>query len=71
MPHRFKVGTVVNYRPGDRMISAPRGSYIIAGHKPALDDQPPEYRIRHHSEDFERVARESELSASESEHGQR
>jgi hypothetical protein len=57
MPHKFKIGAVVNYRPGDRMISAPRGPYIITGHKPALDGRPPEYRIRHDSEDFERVAR--------------
>ena len=62
MPHKFKIGAVVNYRPVDRMISAPRGTYIVTGLKPALDGQPPEYRIRNPSEDFERVAREIELS---------
>jgi hypothetical protein len=62
MPHKFKIGAVVNYRPVDRTISAPRGTYIVTGLKPALDNQPPEYRIRHPSEDFERVAREIELS---------
>jgi hypothetical protein len=34
------------------------------------DGQQPEYRIRHFSEKFERVALENELSAGESEHGQ-
>ena len=71
MPHKFTIGAVVNYRPVDRMISAPRGAYIVTGLKPALDGQPPEYRIRHPGEDFERVAMEGELSASEPEHGQR
>ena len=36
-----------------------------------LEGQKPEYRIKHFSEDFERVALENELSSSESEHGQR
>jgi len=36
-----------------------------------LEGQQPEYRIKHFSEDFERVALENELSASEPEHGQR
>ena len=31
----------------------------------------PQYRIKHLSEEFERVAMEGELSASDSEHGQR
>jgi hypothetical protein len=30
---------------------------------PAMEGQQPEYRIKHFSEDFERVAQESELSA--------
>jgi hypothetical protein len=71
MPHKFKIGAVVNYRPKDRVISAPRGTYIVTALKPPLEGQQPEYRIRHFSEEFERVAMESELSASESEHGQR
>jgi hypothetical protein len=71
MPHKFKIGAVVNYRPKDRVISAPRGTYIVTGLKPPLEGQPLEYRIRHFSEDFERVAMENELSPSESEHGQR
>jgi hypothetical protein len=62
MAHNFKVGDNVSYRPRDRMISAPRGTYSVTGHQPSLDGQPAEYRIRHLSEDFERVAMESELS---------
>jgi hypothetical protein len=70
MPHKFKIGEIVRYRPHDRMLSAARGTYIVTGFKPA-DGQRPEYRIRHPSEEFERVAVEGELSASEPEHGQR
>jgi hypothetical protein len=44
MLHKFKIGTVVNYRPKDGMISTARGT---------------------------RVAFENELTAGESEHGQR
>jgi hypothetical protein len=66
MPHKFKIGAAVNYRPRDRKVSTPRTAL-----KPALDGQPPEYRIRHPSEEYERVAMEGELSASEPEHGQR
>ena len=62
MAHNFKVGDNVSYRPRDRIISAPRGTYIVTGLKPALDGQPSEYRIRHPGEDFERVALENELS---------
>ena len=38
---------------------------------PAIEDKPPEYRIKHFSEEFERVAFENEIIAGESEHGQR
>jgi hypothetical protein len=71
MPHKFKIGAIVYYRPKDRMFTTARGTYTVTGLMPAGDDQQPEYRIRHFSEDFERVAVESELSASEPEHGQR
>ena len=71
MPHKFKIGTVVNYRPKDRMLSTARGTYMITGLMPAIEDKPPEYRIKHFSEEFERVAFENELTAGESEHGQR
>jgi hypothetical protein len=71
MPHKFKIGAVVNYRPRQRMLRTARGTYTVTGLMPALEGQQPEYRIKHFSEDFERVAMEGELSASEPEHGQR
>ena len=71
MPHKFKIGAVVNYRPRQRMLSTARGTYTVTGLMPALEGQQPEYRIKHPSEEFERVALELELSASEPEHGQR
>ncbi len=46
-----------------------RGVYIITSLLPG--DRQPQYRIKHPSEEFERVAMEGELSASEPEHGQR
>jgi hypothetical protein len=63
MPHRFKIGDIVNYRPKDRMVSTARGTYTVAGLMPAMEGQQPEYRIKHFSEEFERVAYENELSA--------
>jgi hypothetical protein len=60
MPHKFKIGATVYYRPHDPTVSTPRGTYIVTGLKPALDGQPSEYRIRHPSEEFERVAMEHE-----------
>jgi hypothetical protein len=62
MSHKFKIGQTVNYHPKDRMLSMARGSYTVAGLMPALDGQQPEYRIRHSSEEFERIAFENELS---------
>ena len=63
MLHKFKIGQIVNYHPKNRMLSAARGTYKVTGLMPALDGQQPEYRIRHSSEEFERVAFENELSA--------
>jgi hypothetical protein len=63
MPHKFKIGQTVNYRPNNRMLNAARGTYKVTGLMPALDGQQPEYRIRHSSEEFERVAFENQLSA--------
>jgi hypothetical protein len=62
MPHRFKIGSVVSYRPKDRRLSTARGTYMVTGLVPVTDGQP-EYRIKHFSEEFERVALENELSA--------
>jgi hypothetical protein len=52
MPHKFKIGDVVYYRPRDRMHNTARGTYTITGLMPAMVGQQPEYRIRHFSEDF-------------------
>jgi hypothetical protein len=71
LPHKFKIGDIVHYRPKDRMLNTARGTYTVTWLMPALEGQQPEYRIKHFSEDFERVALENELSASEPEHGQR
>ena len=71
MLHKFKIGAIVYYRPKDRMLNTARGTYTVAGLMPAIEDKPPEYRIKHFSEEFERVAFENELTAGESEHGQR
>ena len=62
MPHKFKIYDIISYRPRNRLASAPRGTYVGTGLKPALDGQQPEYRIRHFSEEFERVAFENELT---------
>jgi hypothetical protein len=58
------------------MRNTARGTYTVIGRTvigrmPAGSDQQPEYRIKHFSEAFERVAMENELSAGDSEHGQR
>ena len=71
MPHKFNIGAVVYYRPKDRILNTARGTYTITGLMPGLERQQPEYRIKHFSEDFERVAFENELTAGDSEHGQR
>jgi hypothetical protein len=62
MSHKFNIGAVVYYRSKDRMLNAARGTYTITGLMPAIEDRPPEYRIKHFSEEFERVAFENELS---------
>jgi hypothetical protein len=61
MSHKFKIGDTVNYYPSDRMHNTARGTYTKTGLMPVMDGQP-EYRIKHFSEDFERVAVERELS---------
>jgi hypothetical protein len=62
MPHKFKIGQTVSYSPKDRMLDASRGTYTITRLMRVPDGQQPEYRIRHFTEEFERVAFENELS---------
>jgi hypothetical protein len=61
MPHKFKIGDIVEYRPANRAQRGADGVYAITGLMPGQEGQP-EYRIRHSSEEFERVALENELS---------
>ena len=57
---KFKVGDTVVFYPLDRMRNTARGTYTVTGLLPGEHDQP-EYKIKHFSQDFERVALESEL----------
>jgi hypothetical protein len=41
------------------------GTYTITSLMPAMEGHQPEYRIKHFSEEFERVAFENELSVCE------
>jgi hypothetical protein len=61
MTHRFTLGEIVQYSPAGRMLSAARGTYAVTGILPENEGQP-EYRIKHFSEEFERIAQEGELS---------
>jgi hypothetical protein len=63
VPHKFKIGQIVFYRPKQRMLSASRGTYTVTGLVAVSDGQQPEYRIRHFTEEVERVGFENELSA--------
>ena len=44
------------------MLGTARGTYTITGLMRGLEGQQPEYRIRHFSEEFERVAFENDLT---------
>ena len=57
MPHKFKIGDIVKYRPADRRHREADGVYIVTFRLPG--DGQSQYRIKHPSEDFERVALEN------------
>ena len=65
MAHKFKIGQMVNYRPG--RACPPREQRSLFGYR--LRDGQPVYRIKHFSEKHHlsekhhRVAQESELAA--------
>ena len=61
--HKFHIGQLVNYRPAYRFADAPRGVYAVIARLPQGDDGQFEYRIRHMGEEHERIAKESELTA--------
>jgi hypothetical protein len=51
MAHKFKIGTVLNHDPKDRLLSTALSTYTVTGVMPATDDQH-EYRIKPFSEGF-------------------
>ena len=60
MPHEFKIGDIVKYRPTHRDRRTPTSECTVIALLPETDGKF-EYRIRHVSEDFDKVAQESEL----------
>jgi hypothetical protein len=64
--HKFKIGQIVYFRPRKSRLpvnNAPPGPYQITERLPEAGGEV-EYAIRNTYEDYERVARESELSRS-------
>jgi hypothetical protein len=59
--HKFKIGQIVHYRPGNPRQNALRGAYSVIGLLPQREDGVVEYRIRSLDEQHELVAKESEL----------
>jgi hypothetical protein len=60
-PYQFKISQAVRFRYHERMRSAAPGHYKIVGYQPN-DGEEPRYRIKSDLEQYERIARESELS---------
>jgi hypothetical protein len=60
-PYQFKISQSVRFRYHERMRSAAPGNYKIVGYQPN-DGEEPRYRIKSDLEQYERIARESELS---------
>jgi hypothetical protein len=60
IPHKFKIGDTVNYRPGSRVQRQASGIYTVTGLRPENDGELG-YKIKH-CEDFERIAVENVLS---------
>ena len=59
--HKFKVGQVVDFLPGRLSMPASRGVYKIVRLMPS-DSGENLYRVKCSSEQFERMAKETELS---------
>lgn len=60
MTHKYKVGQLVSFVPGQRGQSASGQAYQIVKCLPRGEGQY-QYRIKSKAETFERIARESEL----------
>ena len=63
MPHKFRIGQLVNYRP-PRGLYAPLGPYLIAAQLPEREGEF-EYRIRHPNEVHDRTVAESDLTTAQ------
>jgi hypothetical protein len=65
--HKFNVGQIVQFHPNrDERFTAPGGAYEITKRLP-YNGQEYEYRIKSAQEEYERTARESQLTSVSSE----
>ncbi len=61
--HKFKIGQLVFFYPkGARRVDSAPGPYQITKLLPAAEDGKSRYEIRNTLEEYDRVARESELT---------
>jgi hypothetical protein len=63
MPHKFKIGQLVDYHPASGNY-APRGPYLIVAQLPKRDGDF-EYQIKHACRIHERIVAESELTTAQ------
>jgi hypothetical protein len=59
--HKFKIGQLVDFAPGREGLPASARQYQIVRQLPAEDGEL-QYRIKSPTENFERVAKERQLS---------
>jgi len=59
--HKFRIGQTVTYHPAVRGAEARQRLYVILARLPQGGDGQFEYRIKHSSEPYERIAKENEL----------
>ena len=61
--HKFKIGQLVYFHPKVRLqLDVVPGPYLITRRLPATQDRECQYEIRNTLEEYNRVARESELT---------
>jgi hypothetical protein len=60
-PYRYRISQRVRFRRYEWKRSSAPGDYKILGYQPNEDGEP-RYRIKSELEQYERIARESELS---------
>ena len=61
--HKFKIGQLVHFHPKVRpQLDAVPGPYQITKRLPAAEDGEFQYEIRSNLEEYNRIARESELT---------